>query len=154
MRGDAEQGCIRLILRNLDAKDRGPIHPAEGLEIAAVIENRYVLADVKCSGFRHRCIRHFLGQLRRDTVFLYHVSHWIPSSTWYLLRVDRFRTSCIPDGLPLSCRINLAEIRNVTSRALVQAIIPPSTLRLAPVMYEDSGPATNATNAATSSTCP
>src|SRR5258706_15795119 len=27
-------------------------------------------------------------------------------------------------------------------------------LRFAPVMYEDSGPATNATNAATSSTCP
>src|SRR5260370_38906920 len=47
-----------------------------------------------------------------------------------------------------------AEIRKVTSRALVQAIIPPSTVRLAPVMYEDSGLATNATNAATSSTCP
>src|SRR3989454_4277186 len=28
------------------------------------------------------------------------------------------------------------------------------TVRFAPVMYEDSGPATNATNAATSSTCP
>ena len=38
--------------------------------------------------------------------------------------------------------------------ALVQAFIPPSTVRVAPVMYEDSGPATNATNAATSSTCP
>jgi alkylation response protein AidB-like acyl-CoA dehydrogenase len=37
---------------------------------------------------------------------------------------------------------------------LVQAFIPPSTVRFAPVMYEDSGPATNATNAATSSTCP
>src|SRR5437660_2657184 len=35
-----------------------------------------------------------------------------------------------------------------------QAFIPPSTVRFAPVMYEDSGPATNATNAATSSTCP
>src|SRR5580704_6394882 len=34
VRGDAEQSCIRLILRNLDAKDRGPIHPAECLEIA------------------------------------------------------------------------------------------------------------------------
>ena len=38
--------------------------------------------------------------------------------------------------------------------ALVQAFIPPSTVRFAPVMYEDSGPATNATNAATSSTRP
>src|SRR5256712_959091 len=37
---------------------------------------------------------------------------------------------------------------------LVQAFIPPSTVRFAPVMYEDSGPATNATSAATSSTCP
>jgi hypothetical protein len=38
--------------------------------------------------------------------------------------------------------------------ASVQAFIPPSTVRFAPVMYEDSGPATNATNAATSSTRP
>ena len=35
-----------------------------------------------------------------------------------------------------------------------QAFIPPSTVRLAPVMYEDSGPATNATIAATSSARP
>jgi hypothetical protein len=34
--------------------------------------------------------------------------------------------------------------------ALAQAFVPPSTVRFAPVMYEDSGPATNATNAATS----
>ena len=38
--------------------------------------------------------------------------------------------------------------------ASVQAFIPPSTVRFAPVMYEDSGPATNATSAATSSTRP
>src|SRR4029077_8011269 len=37
---------------------------------------------------------------------------------------------------------------------LIQAFIPPSIVRFAPVMYEDSGPATNATSAATSSTCP
>src|ERR1700681_5037372 len=49
---------------------------------------------------------------------------------------------------------HVAEIRNETSCALIQAIIPPSTVRFAPVMYEDSGPATNATSAATSSTCP
>src|SRR5216684_3694190 len=36
----------------------------------------------------------------------------------------------------------------------IQAFIPPSTVRFAPVMYEDSGPATNATIAAISSTCP
>src|SRR5277367_1275162 len=35
-----------------------------------------------------------------------------------------------------------------------QALVPPSTVRFAPVMYDDSGLATNATNAATSSTVP
>src|SRR5204863_6296842 len=40
------------------------------------------------------------------------------------------------------------------SVCVAQAFIPPSTVRFAPVMYEDSGPATNATNAATSSTRP
>jgi len=38
--------------------------------------------------------------------------------------------------------------------APVQAFIPPSTVRFAPVMYDDSGPATNATIAAISSTLP
>ena len=37
---------------------------------------------------------------------------------------------------------------------LPQAFVPPSTVRFAPVIYEDSGPATNDTNAATSSTRP
>ena len=36
----------------------------------------------------------------------------------------------------------------------VQAFVPPSTVRFAPVIYEDSGPATNDTKAATSSTLP
>src|SRR6267378_2795896 len=44
---------------------------------------------------------------------------------------------------------HLAEIRNVTSSASVQAFIPPSTVRFAPAMYEDSGPATNATSCLT-----
>jgi hypothetical protein len=35
-----------------------------------------------------------------------------------------------------------------------QAFVPPSTVRLAPVMYDASGPATNATIAAMSSTDP
>src|SRR5271169_1388635 len=35
MRGDTEQSCVSLVLRNLDGKDRSPIHPAKGLEIAA-----------------------------------------------------------------------------------------------------------------------
>src|SRR2546426_1243961 len=60
LRRDAEQSCVRLILRNLDGRDRGPIHPAKGLEIAAVIENRYVLANAKFSGFCQRFIHHFL----------------------------------------------------------------------------------------------
>src|SRR3984957_21262575 len=43
--GDAEQSRVRLILRNLDGWDRGPIHPAKRLEIATVIENRDVLGN-------------------------------------------------------------------------------------------------------------
>src|SRR6202048_4687049 len=47
--------------------------------IAPVIENRYVLGNSKFSGFRHRLIYHFLCQLRRNAVFLHHVSHWSSS---------------------------------------------------------------------------
>src|SRR5439155_23950516 len=60
LRGNAEQSCICLILRNLDGKERGPIHAAKSLEIAPIIENRYVLANAKLFGFRHRLIHHFL----------------------------------------------------------------------------------------------
>ena len=50
---------------------------------------------------------------------------------------------------------DLRSIRCFSANAVVgQAFVPPSTVRFAPVMYEDSGLATNATNAATSSTCP
>jgi hypothetical protein len=46
-------------------------------------------------------------------------------------------------------------IRCFNANAIVgQALVPPSTVRFAPVMYDASGPATNATNAATSSTDP
>src|SRR6202040_2519391 len=45
LRGDAEQSCVCLVLGHLNGRDRGAIHPAEGLEIAAVVENRYVLAN-------------------------------------------------------------------------------------------------------------
>ena len=58
-------------------------------------------------------------------------------------------------------RFGLHQLRNCPSLrenawvcALLQAFVPPSTVRFAPVMYEDSGPATNATRAATSSTRP
>src|ERR1700730_2008194 len=51
---DAEQSCVRLILRHLDAKDRSSIHPPKGFEISAVIENRYVLGNAKFSSFRQR----------------------------------------------------------------------------------------------------
>jgi hypothetical protein len=50
---------------------------------------------------------------------------------------------------------DLRSIRCFNANTIVgQAFVPPSTVRFAPVMYEDSGLATNATNAATSSTCP
>jgi hypothetical protein len=49
---------------------------------------------------------------------------------------------------------HFAEISQRDFVCVVHAIIPPSTVRFAPVMYEDSGPATKATIAAISSTCP
>jgi hypothetical protein len=77
---------VRLLLRNLDGRHRGPIHPAKGLEIPAVIQDRDVPANAKFSCFGHRCIHHLLRQLRRDAVFLHHVSHWISPPA---LRLDR-----------------------------------------------------------------
>jgi len=59
-------------------------------------------------------------------------------------QASAFQATLLPPGLALF---------NVP-RASVQAFIPPSTVRFAPVMYEDSGPATNATIAAISSTRP
>jgi hypothetical protein len=48
---------------------------------------------------------------------------------------------------------SLLSIRCFNANAIVgQALVPPSTVRFAPVMYDASGPATNATNAVTSST--
>jgi hypothetical protein len=55
--------------------------------------------------------------------------------------------------LSTSARILFLQARGLSVR-VGQAFVPPSTVRFAPVMYEASGPATNATNAATSSTCP
>src|SRR6266481_5479099 len=64
--GDSEQSCVRLILRHLDGKDRGPIHPAKGLEIPAIVENRHVLDNAKFSGFRQRRIHHLLCKFKRN----------------------------------------------------------------------------------------
>src|SRR6202140_1834606 len=78
--GDAEQSGVRLLLRNLDGRHRGPIHPPKGLQIAPVIEDRHVLAKAKFSGFSHCSNHHLLWELRRNAVFLYYVSHWSHSS--------------------------------------------------------------------------
>jgi hypothetical protein len=78
------------------------------------------------------------------------------------LRVDHLGTSRDEAAFTV-LRNHLAEtapnilntcIPNRISCASIQAFIPPSTVRFAPVMYEDSGPATNATIAAISSTRP
>jgi hypothetical protein len=39
LRRDAEQSCVRFILRHLNGRDRRPVHPAERLEISGIIEN-------------------------------------------------------------------------------------------------------------------
>jgi hypothetical protein len=101
---DAEQSCVRLIPRNLDGRDRGPIHPAKSLEDAGIIGNRYVLGNANFSGFGHRSICHFPCQFARNAVFFHRVRHWIPSSIQYvlLLIILRFVQS---RRLSLSCRI-------------------------------------------------
>src|SRR5258708_37575125 len=109
LRGDAEQSRVRLVLRNLDAKDRGPIHPAKGLEIAAVIEDRHVLGNADFSGFRHRFFHHFLCQFGRNAVFLHHVSHWTASTDMY---------------------------RALIGNCAQPAVLPPSTVRICPVMND------------------
>jgi hypothetical protein len=50
--------------------------------------------------------------------------------------------------------VSLSALNHARTNASLQAFVPPSTVRFAPVIYEDSGPATNATKAATSSTFP
>src|SRR5258705_4773920 len=55
----------------------------------------------------------------------------------------RFRQSCVKILAVSFCRLAMSDVG--------QAFVPPSTVRFAPVMYDASGPATNATNAATSS---
>ena len=63
-------------------------------------------------------------------------------------RNARKRAVCVAACAPLS-------IRYFNANTIVgQAFVPPSTVRFAPVMYDASGLATNATNAATSSTDP
>src|ERR1700726_1267644 len=79
------------------------------------------------------------------------IEHLPPLEMYCVLIIPALRA--IETAFPV-LENHVAEIRNETSCALIQAIIPPSTLRFAPVMYEDSGPATTATTAATSSTSP
>jgi hypothetical protein len=79
------------------------------------------------------------------------IGHLPPFDIYCVLIIPALRA--IAAAFPV-LQNHLAEIRNMTSCASVQAFIPPSTVRFAPVMYEDSGPATNATNAAISSTRP
>jgi len=64
---------------------------------------------------------------------------------------DQFPIQTEPRPAPMDN--NFGRDDNV-ARGSGQAFIPPSTVKFAPVMYEDSGPATNATIAAISSTRP
>src|SRR5271156_2507377 len=47
LRRNAEQSRVRLVLRHLNAEDRCSIHPAKGLKIAPVIDDRHVLGNAK-----------------------------------------------------------------------------------------------------------
>src|SRR2546422_568960 len=100
LRRHAEQSRVRLILRNLDAQNRRPVHAAKGLEIAAVIEHGDVLGDPNRSCLRNGFIHHPLCQLRRNTVFLDEVSHWTFSLVYCaLIRAACGPTSTHPSGV-------------------------------------------------------
>jgi len=47
----AEQSCVRFVLRHFDGWDRRPVHPGKSLEVAAIIENRFVLGSAKLLAF-------------------------------------------------------------------------------------------------------
>jgi hypothetical protein len=47
--------------QSLDGAGLKQRDPAKGLEIAAVIKNRYVFANAKFSGFRHRAQNYFIA---------------------------------------------------------------------------------------------
>jgi SnoaL-like domain len=95
--------------------------------------------------------RLMIASLRYLYTFVKRDGSWLFAE--HLLRVDHPRASPIAAAFPV-LQNHLAEIRNVTSCASVQAFIPPSTVMFAPVMYEASGPTTNATVSAISSTRP
>src|SRR6185295_10225874 len=66
------------------------------------------------------------------------------------------RTSRNRGGLPGPAELACRDSRScfIIDYTCGQALTPPSTVRFAPLMYDDSGPATNATSAATSPVCP
>jgi hypothetical protein len=73
-----------------------------------------------------------------------------------LCRSKPYARSAAGDDRYLSLQLPILATLSRSLSALIshQAFIPPSTVRFVPVMYEDSGPATNATIAAISSTDP
>ena len=62
LRGEAEQRCIRLVLRHLDGKDRGSIHPAKRLALQpseAILPHRGENSTRSGSGIDRRLFEEF-----------------------------------------------------------------------------------------------
>jgi len=81
------------------------------------------------------------------------------SVSWRIVRDGPGSTKAVARPIPLDALVTSAVlfwsvVVFPSQLNAGQAFVPPSTVRFAPVMYEDWGPATNATRAATSSTCP
>src|SRR4029077_15002355 len=135
LRRHAEQSRVRLILRNLDAQNRRPVHAAKGLEIAAVIEHGDVLGDPNRSCLRNGFIHHLLCELGRDAVFLDDVSHWTFSFVYCVLNPPRARATPPPF---IATESATAETDRRTS--VDRSWIRPATLRpqLRPMLDQES----------------
>src|SRR5207302_7914159 len=55
--------------------------------------------------------------------------------------------SCMRLNIPAESPRREGRSRFIVDSTCGQALVPPSTVRFAPLMYDDSGPATNATSA-------
>ena len=62
LRRESEERCIRFVLCKLDGNNGRAVHPAEGLQIAPVIENRNVYRNFNAVSLGEGRVDHLLGK--------------------------------------------------------------------------------------------
>jgi hypothetical protein len=75
LRRESEEPCICFVLCNLDGKNGRAVHPAESLQIAAVIENRNVFRNSNGPWPWQGPCRPSSGQVRLRHCFLNNICH-------------------------------------------------------------------------------